>query len=284
MRTESGAVGLATKSEIESGSDTPVIGLVPTMGALHDGHIALIREARNKCTHVIVSIFVNPLQFGPHEDFNKYPRPLENDLEVCRNEGVDLVFNPSVDELYSSGQKNITKVTPSESLSSTLCGAFRPGHFVGVATVVLKIFNLVQPDLAFFGEKDYQQLTVTANMVDNLNISVKIVAVPTVREPDGLALSSRNVYLTNQQRKLAPMLYQVLCKIRNNCFKGLPLNTSLAEGRKKISALTGVELQYLEACNVTTLESLAHATVPMVILVAAKFGNVRLIDNIVVRN
>jgi pantoate--beta-alanine ligase len=269
---------------VSEASHLPVVGLVPTMGALHNGHIALIREARQKCTCVIVSIFVNPLQFGPNEDFSKYPRPLEDDLEMCRKEGVELVFNPSVEELYLSGQENTNKVVPPDALTSILCGAFRPGHFIGVATVVLKLFNVVQPDIAFFGEKDYQQLIVIRNMVADLDIPIKIVAVPTIRETDGLALSSRNAYLSTEQRKTAPVLYQTLCEVRDACLRDkLPLPKVLANGRDQIAALPDVNLQYLEACNSTTLKPLSDTTVPMVILAAAKFGAIRLIDNIVVQ-
>jgi pantoate--beta-alanine ligase len=261
-----------------------VLGFVPTMGALHEGHIALIREAKKRCRYVIVSIFVNPLQFGPSEDFSKYPRPLQADLEICQTEGADLVFNPSVEELYPAGQENLTRVIPPESLTSTLCGKFRPGHFTGVATVVLKLLNIVQPDTAFFGEKDYQQLTVIRRMVSDLNIPVEVVAVPTVRESDGLALSSRNVYLTARQRQSAPVLYETLCKVRNKCIvdSNGSLQASLETARNEIAALPDVQLQYLEACDIKTLKPLSKPAAPLVILIAAKFGNVRLIDNVVI--
>lgn len=260
-----------------------IIGFVPTMGALHEGHMALIRQARQECQFVVVSIFVNPLQFGVNEDLSKYPRPFANDLEFCRQAGVDLVFHPSVEEMYTAGESNSSTVQPPASLISSLCGAFRPGHFIGVATVVLKLFNMVQPDRSYFGEKDYQQLTVIRKMVVDLDVPVKIISVQTGRDTDGLALSSRNVYLNGEQRALAPALYQVLCTVRDSTKQGLPLPMALANGRTHISQLPDVELQYLEACHVETLEPLTEAVMPMVILVAAKFGSVRLIDNIIVR-
>src|SRR5262249_46694908 len=180
-----------------------VIGLVPTMGALHAGHEALIRAARRECGIVVVSIFVNPLQFGPNEDYARYPRALEKDLEICRQQGTDVVFNPSPDEMYPLPQLTFTEVT---RVSEHLCGKFRPGHFRGVATVVLKLFNIVRPGRAYFGEKDMQQLAVIRRMVADLNIPVEIAALPTVREPDGLAISSRNQRLNSIERKAAPVL------------------------------------------------------------------------------
>ena len=260
------------------------VGFVPTMGALHEGHMSLVRQARKECDFVVVSIFVNPLQFGPLEDLNKYPRPLEKDLELCRAENVDLVFHPSVEEMYSPGGGQTTKVVPPTTLTEGLCGAFRPGHFTGVATVVLKLFNMVEPNVAYFGEKDYQQLMVIRKMVVDLNVPVEIVGVPTSRAEDGLALSSRNVYLTEEQRFIAPELHNILCKVRDETLtKGVSLKYALARYREIIRQLPGAQLQYLEACDADTLAELDEARVPMVILVAAKLGEVRLIDNLVVR-
>src|SRR5947208_2336807 len=187
-------------------SDT-LIGLVPTMGALHAGHEALIEAARQESGVVVVSIFVNPLQFGPSEDYTRYPRPLPQDLEICERHGVDLVFVPPVEEMYPLPQLTFTEVS---RVGEHLCGAFRPGHFRGVATVVLKLFNIVQPDRAYFGEKDMQQLAVIRRMVTDLNLAIEIVGVPTVREADGLAISSRNQYLKPAERKAAPVLYRAL--------------------------------------------------------------------------
>lgn len=266
-----------------------VIGFVPTMGALHEGHMSLVHKARQECDFVVVSIFVNPLQFGVNEDLSKYPRPFEKDLDFCRNAGVDLVFHPSVQEMYAdesmSAGDNQTTVIPPQSLISTLCGVFRPGHFVGVATVVLKLFNMVQADIAYFGEKDYQQLMVIRRMVDDLNVPIKIVGVPTARDNDGLALSSRNIYLNSDQRKLAPILHQVLCQVGDDLLKhNMSVEVALARGKKRLAEIPESELQYLEVCHADTLETLTTAKLPMVILVACKLGTVRLIDNIILCN
>jgi len=180
-----------------------LIGLVPTMGALHAGHENLIETARRECRTIVVSIFVNPIQFGPSEDYSQYPRTLERDLEACARRGADLVFVPSVEEMYPLPQLTFVEVT---RISEHLCGKFRPGHFRGVATVVLKLLNIVQPQRAYFGEKDMQQLQVIRRMVLDLNVPVTIVGVPTVREPDGLALSSRNKYLSEEERRAASAL------------------------------------------------------------------------------
>jgi pantoate--beta-alanine ligase len=260
-----------------------IVGFVPTMGALHEGHMSLIRKARLECQFVVVSIFVNPLQFGISEDLSKYPRPFAKDLEFCRQAGVDLIFHPSVAEMYGGDETASTTVVPPPSLISILCAAFRPGHFIGVATVVLKLFNMVQANVAYFGEKDYQQLAVVKRMVQDLNVPIKIVGVPTGRDIDGLALSSRNVYLNEDERAMAPALYRTLCEVGNAARNDIPLQTALAKARSHIRQLADVELQYLEACDADTLETLVETTLPMVILVAAKFGSVRLIDNIIVR-
>lgn len=263
--------------------ESSTVGFVPTMGALHEGHMSLVRRAKQECQSVVVSIFVNPLQFGPAEDFNKYPRPLEKDLQFCRQAGVEAVFHPTPAVMYPSGEDGTTKVIPPQHLINSLCGAFRPGHFEGVATVCAKLFGIVQPHRAYFGEKDYQQLTVIRQMVKDLNMPLEVVPVTNVREPDGLAMSSRNVYLTAEQRALSPVLYQTLCFVRDEAVSGrLSLQEALEQGRRKLSELPGVTLQYLEACNPVTLEQLPEAAGNMVILVAAKFGGVRLIDNLIV--
>jgi len=257
------------------------VGFVPTMGALHEGHMSLVRQARQECDFVIISIFVNPLQFGPHEDLNKYPRPIEKDLDLCRKNGVDLVFHPTVEEMYTGAET--TKVVPPANITSTLCAPIRPGHFIGVATVVMKLFNMVEPTVAYFGEKDYQQLTVIRQMVADLNIPIEIVGVPTYRDKDGLALSSRNIYMNEEERLLAPKLHQVLCQVRDDALSGkVSLKYALTRGREIIRQIPNSELQYLEVCDAVTLEILNEVRLPMVILVAAKLGNVRLIDNLVV--
>ncbi len=263
--------------------ESSTVGFVPTMGALHEGHMSLVRRAKQECQSVVVSIFVNPLQFGPAEDFNKYPRPLEKDLQFCRQAGVEAVFHPTPAVMYPSGEAGTTKVIPPKHLINRLCGAFRPGHFEGVATVCAKLFGIVQPQRAYFGEKDYQQLTVIRQMVKDLNMPLKIVPVTNVREPDGLAMSSRNVYLTTEQRALSPVLYQTLCFVRDEAVsQRLSLQKALEQGRRRLSELPGVTLQYLEACDPVNLEELPETAANMVILVAAKFGGVRLIDNLIV--
>lgn len=270
-------------AEADRSSALPLLGFVPTMGALHDGHLTLIRRAVRECQKVVVSIFVNPLQFGPNEDFERYPRTFEKDLAACREAGVAVVLYPQVEELYSSGHENSTRVIPPPDLTDRLCGSFRPGHFVGVATVVLKLFSIVQATQSYFGEKDYQQLSIIRRMVADLNLPVKVVGVPTVRESDGLALSSRNVNLNYDERKRAPELYRTLCVVREDALSGRrSLEEALKVAREKLSKVPEFALQYLEACDPLTLEPLSELKTPMVLLVAAKLGSVRLIDNLIV--
>lgn len=259
------------------------LGLVPTMGALHAGHMSLVEHARKECDKVIVSIFVNPLQFGPSEDFARYPRTLEKDVAMCKEADVDCVFNPSVEEFYGDSKEEQTMVIPPNALISRLCGKFRPGHFEGVATVVSKLFNSVQPHIAYFGEKDYQQMLVVKKMVADLNMPIVVQGVPIVREPDGLALSSRNVYLSAEERTKAPLIYKVMNEVKTAA-QANPANlqSSLEKGVKELSQ-SGFIVQYLEACQANNLEHLEVGTTPMVILCAAKLGNVRLIDNLIVR-
>lgn len=268
---------------LQSSSDKPLLGFVPTMGALHEGHMTLIRRAVRDCQQVAVSIFVNPMQFGPNEDFERYPRTLEKDLAMCRDAGVTAVFHPQVEELYASGHTNSTKVVPPQELTDRLCGSYRPGHFIGVATVVQKLFSIIQPNQAYFGEKDYQQLTIIRRMVQDLNEPVTIVPVATVRESDGLAMSSRNTHLSSDERRRAPELYRTLCVVREDSMSGRrSLQEALKFAREKLSKVPEFSLQYLEVCDPNTLEPLSEAKTPMVILVAAKLGSVRLIDNIIV--
>lgn len=277
---------LETLAQVESWRELTKgskIGLVPTMGALHSGHMTLVESARSTCDHVIVSIFVNPLQFGPNEDFGKYPRALENDLRLCEEAGVSAVFHPSVEVMYPNGQVGITTVHPPTELIAGLCGAFRPGHFVGVATVVNNLFNIIRPDVAFFGEKDYQQLQVIKHMVRDLNMQLKVVGVPTVREKDGLALSSRNVYLSENQRNLAPKIYEAMSGAREAILQGTAISDAIFASRSMLGALPGVSVQYFECCDPTTLRPVSDASAPSIVLVAAKYGDVRLIDNLVVR-
>ena len=265
-----------------SDNEQPLVGFVPTMGALHEGHVSLVQQAVKDCQKVVVSIFVNPLQFGPHEDFDRYPRQFPADLERCRQAGVDAVFHPSVNEFYGNDLAETTRVVPPARLINQLCGAFRPGHFEGVTTVVMKLFGVVEPTRAYFGEKDYQQLSVIKRMVRDLNFPTTVVGVPTVREPDGLALSSRNVYIEGKHRTSAPVLHEALAFVRDKSLSGeMSLQDALGVAEAKLRAIPEMELQYLQVCDANTLKPLEVARKPMVVLVAAKLGNVRLIDNII---
>src|SRR2546422_4772934 len=255
-----------------------LIGLVPTMGALHAGHEALIQAAREESGAVVVSIFVNPLQFGPNEDYTKYPRPLSQDLESCERHAVDLVFVPSVEEMYPLPQLTFTEVT---RVSEHLCGASRPGHFRGVATVVLKLFNIVQPDRAYFGEKDMQQLAVIRRMVTDLNLAIEIVGVATVREADGLAISSRNQYLSAAERKAAPVLYRALQDAANRIRSG---ERDARKIRQAGIAVLGneplVRLEYFEIADPDEMQPVSGISGPVRIAAAIWIGSTRLIDNV----
>ncbi len=258
------------------------LGLVPTMGYLHAGHLSLVERAREECDFVAVSIFVNPLQFGPTEDFAKYPRDLERDLSLLREAGVDCVFSPSTEEVYGDLKRPGTQVVPPQWLIDKLCGTFRPGHFEGVATIVNKLFNYVQPDIAYFGEKDYQQLLVVRQMVKDLNMNLSIQGVPIVREADGLAMSSRNVYLSESGRKKAVTIHEVLNSVKAAIDEERSVADALQNGRQRLTS-SGFEVQYLEACDIETLEPLTEPRKPVVLLCAAKLDNVRLIDNMIVQ-
>lgn len=243
-------------------------GVVMTMGALHEGHVALMRAARKECDHVVLTIFVNPLQFGPSEDLDRYPRTPSEDRALAMQEGVDFVYAPSVEEMYPDGKPQVT-VHPGP-LGDELEGAIRPGHFAGVLTVVLKLLHLTKPDVAFFGEKDYQQLTLIRRMVRDLSLDVEIVGVPTVREPDGLALSSRNRYLSRDERQQALALSRAL-------FKGAQQHTPEAVMQAARSELAGLNVDYLELRDPTL--KVAPQPGPARLLVAARVGTTRLIDN-----
>jgi pantoate--beta-alanine ligase len=253
------------------------VALVPTMGALHDGHAALVRRARAETDGpVVVSVFVNPLQFAPGEDLDRYPRTLEADLEVCAAAGADLVFAPTVAEVYPGGDPQVT-VDPGP-LADVLEGAVRPGHFRGVLTVVAKLFGLVRPDLAVFGEKDYQQLVLVRRMVADLCLGVEVIGVPTQREPDGLALSSRNVYLDADQRTRATILSRALAAAQARASYGVPAARWAA--MSVLAEDPGLELDYLAVRGTDLAELDDPAAVPGRALVAARFGNTRLIDNV----
>ena len=269
-------------AELRRPSPTPLV-LVPTMGALHEGHLALIRRAREAAGAggtVAVSIFVNPIQFDRAEDLAAYPRPFDDDLAKCRAEGVDLVFAPEPGALYSP-DRSITVLET--SLSKTLCGATRPGHFDGVCTVVLKLFNLIGPDAAVFGEKDYQQLAIIRRMVRDLDVPVEILGHPTVREPDGLAMSSRNVRLTPEQRADAPRIRQALVaadSIRQADPSLLPADL-LATTRAAIESPLN-RIDYLELVDAEALQPATDFSRPAVLATAVFYGDVRLIDNVVI--
>ncbi len=254
------------------------LGLVPTMGALHEGHLSLVRAACAKCDVVVVSIFVNPAQFGPNEDLTKYPRPFTRDCELLRNEKVDFVFAPTVEEMYPPGAATFVNVL---HLSDRLCGKSRPGHFRGVTTVVSKLFNIVSPDVAFFGQKDASQIAVIRAMVRDLNFPVEIVAGSIVREPDGLAVSSRNAYLTPQQRNQALVLYRTLSRVRELYQLGERDSEQLINaGKRMFEREPAARLDYLEIVDPHTLAPPEDAKVGALVAIAAVLGTTRLIDNI----
>lgn len=255
------------------------IALVPTMGNLHAGHAALVTKAGQRADFVVASIFVNPLQFGPSEDLEKYPRTLAADQEKLLSAGCHLLFAPTVEEMYPDGMDGQTRLHVT-GVSEGLCGGSRPGHFDGVATVVCKLFNMVQPDMALFGEKDFQQLAVIRKLVRDLNLPIQIFAEPTVRAEDGLALSSRNGYLTDEQRAVAPVLQRTLRQLAERIRQGeRDFPALLAEGSRQIEA-AGLRIDYLEARESAGLRPATAEDHQLVILVAAFLGTTRLIDNL----
>jgi pantoate--beta-alanine ligase len=256
------------------------LALVPTMGALHAGHLALVREARRRARRLVVSIFVNPTQFAPHEDFSSYPRNFATDLRALTAAKVDLVWAPPADVMYPEGFA--TRIEPAGAAKAGLEDEFRPHFFSGVATVVAKLFLQVAPDFALFGEKDYQQLRIITQMAKDLDLPLKIVGVPTVREKDGLALSSRNAYLSAAERSVAPTLYRVLQRSAARIKKGEAIPAVLDDGRAEITR-AGFALDYLEARHALTLAPVtSRQDGPIRLLVAAKLGTTRLIDNMAV--
>jgi pantoate--beta-alanine ligase len=255
------------------------LGFVPTMGALHEGHLSLVRAAKVSCDVVAASIFVNPTQFGPNEDLAKYPRSFERDRELLEKEGVGLLFAPSIQEMYPAGA--VTWVTV-EGLSSKLDGRSRPGHFRGVTTIVAKLFHIVEPDAAFFGQKDAAQVAIVRRMVRDLNFPVEIVACPIMREQDGLAMSSRNAYLDPQQRKQALVLHRALMSMKKSWEAGeREAGKLLTVGRDELDGEGSVRLDYLEIVDPETLDLIQRATAGALVVVAAYVGATRLIDNIV---
>ncbi len=260
--------------------ENQIIGFVPTMGALHKGHLSLIHQARRDCSIVVVSIFVNPLQFGPAEDFSKYPRPVKSDQQLCREAGVDVIFSPSSKELYPQGFETSVAV---RGLTQRWEGEARPTHFDGVTTVVTKLLNLVHSSKAYFGQKDYQQLLVIKKLVQDLNINTKIVRCSTIRESDGLALSSRNRYLSEYQRKQAVRLSAALRHgIRSIKLGQQSIRIIQRKMKEIVNKSEGMDLEYLSICDASNLEPLTLAKGHMVLLGAARLGDIRLIDNMLV--
>jgi pantoate--beta-alanine ligase len=263
------------------------VALAPTMGALHAGHLSLVEAARRRAPVVAVSIFVNPTQFGPREDFTKYPRPIEDDLRKCREAGADLVFNPSSEEMYGADVPDVQLDIP--SLSGVLEGRIRPTHFRGVCQVVAKLFNIVRPDIAFFGQKDFQQLLILKTMTEALNWPIEIVGCPTVREPDGLAMSSRNQYLSKEERERALAISRALFTSRDDFDKGVRQANRLLATMQNILLDPGtlgrvpLTIDYVAAVDARTLKNVEVITGPTVLAVAARVGNTRLIDNVVLR-
>jgi len=257
------------------------VGLVPTMGALHEGHLSLLRTARPECGFVAISIFVNPTQFGPHEDLGAYPRDLERDVAAATSVGVDLVFAPSGGEMYPGEPLTTVRVA---GLTERLCGPLRPGHFDGVTTVVAKLFGIFQPDRAYFGEKDFQQLQVIRRMVADLNMPLQVVGCPTVREPDGLALSSRHRYLSPEERQVAPALYAALRAGAEIVRRGGSGREAEEAVRAALATEPRFRLQYVEALRPETLLPDDQPGPPLVIAAAAHLGTTRLVDNVVVRH
>jgi len=263
-------------------SSAKVIAFVPTMGNLHQGHLNLVREAKKKADIVVVSIFVNPLQFGPDEDLDAYPRTLEKDSYLLEDLGVDALFMPTTNDIYARGLEQQTFVEV-PGLSYMICGASRPGHFRGVATIVCKLFNMVQPNLAFFGEKDFQQLQVIKAMVTDLSMNLKVFGVTTTREDDGLAMSSRNQYLRGVERKLAPTLYEKMHELVDEIHAGRRDFSRLTQEYKLQLANLGFNPDYLEIRNVENLLQPGHEDQNLVLLAAAFLGKTRLIDNLQIR-
>ena len=256
------------------------IGFVATMGALHEGHLSLIRKARKENDLVVVSIFVNPVQFAPHEDFIKYPRNLKHDAKLCQEEGADVIFAPDIGQIYPPNYRTYVTV---EGLSEVLCGKFRPGHFRGVATVVIKLFNIIIPDVAYFGQKDAQQALIVQKMSQDLNLPLKIKIVPTIRERDGLAMSSRNYYLNKDERKDAAILYQALRLAKNLIRQGKRDSQSIIHRMKRIiGQKKNSKIQYVSIVDLQSLNPVNKIRGKVLIALAVFIGKTRLIDNIII--
>jgi pantoate--beta-alanine ligase len=256
------------------------IGFVPTMGYLHEGHLSLIKKARKENDFVVVSIFVNPIQFGPKEDFKRYPRDLRRDMKLAKQIGTDIIFYPNVKDMYPKGFKTYVNV---EELSDKLCGKFRPGHFKGVATVVTKLFNIVCPDIAYFGQKDAQQAIIIKRMVKDLNIPVKIKVLPIIREKDGLAMSSRNVYLNDKERRDALVLYQALNLAKDLIKSGITdTDKIIKKMRKLINKKENAKIDYISIVDMDDLNPIKKISNKCLIALAVWIGKTRLIDNTII--
>ncbi len=260
------------------------VGLVPTMGSLHEGHLSLVRKAKKLSDFVIVSVFVNPIQFGPHEDLAAYPRDMARDAELCEEEGVDVVFSPSPEMMYNKSHSTYVEEV---FLSKGLCSLSRPGHFRGVATIVAKLFNIIQPDIAVFGQKDAQQVRVIDRMIRDLNFPVKLIICPIVREKDGLAMSSRNAYLSSEERKRATCIYGALCHGQSLYDKGERDAQRLADEirtliNKQNDASVSISIDYVEIIDYESLERVDKIEKAVLIAVAVRVGQTRLIDNIII--
>ncbi len=284
-------------SQASEASLSHAVGLVPTMGALHAGHLSLCQRARQENATVIVSIFVNPLQFGPTEDYQRYPRTLDQDRQLCEQVGVDAIFAPTAEEMGVGNRKaggaggaednftlSLTQVVPPLNMTSVLCGSGRPGHFQGVATIMTKLLKVVQPDRAYFGQKDGQQLAIIKRLVQDLNFSMEVVGCPTVREASGLALSSRNQYLTPEQKEQAAVLYRGLQRAEQVFQAGERLARALVEVVRSELAIASVALEYVELVDPTTLLPLSRIEDEGMLTIAARIGSARLIDNIILRS
>ena len=258
------------------------IGLVPTMGALHDGHLSLVRRARMENDIVVVSVFVNPAQFGPKEDYLKYPRPFQKDSALCRKSGVDIIFMPGVEKMYPEVYRTYIKV---ERMSDILCGKFRPGHFRGVATIVAKLFNITAPDRAYFGQKDYQQQKIIERMAKDLNFPVKVVPCSIVREPSGLAMSSRNLYLSKHEKDAAAAINNALQQASYliKYTKSKNSGKIIKFLRNTIRKIPGSRIDYIEVCDPETLAVKKQSSAPIAVLCAVWVGKTRLIDNVIIK-
>jgi pantoate--beta-alanine ligase len=269
------------KKAAEIHKEGMTIGLVPTMGYFHQGHLSLMKASKEETDYVVVSLFVNPTQFGPSEDFNRYPRDLRRDMELAKNAGVDMIFCPTIDEMYPSGFLTYVKV---ESLGEKLCGANRPGHFQGVTTVVCKLFNIISPDFAYFGQKDAQQAIIIKKMVEDLNLRINIRVLPIVREKDGLAMSSRNVYLSGSEHKAALCIYKAIQKVEMLFNKGERESKVLMDQAEAIIKDEPLAtLEYMAICHIEDLSPLEKIKNRALMALAVKIGKTRLIDNTILK-